>query len=646
MPKSHKGPGEQGYAYPPKKTIVKLYADGMDVERIAYAMNLRSEAVEKDLGRSVVNRRERAAEQEIDSEAWRLVIDKCMNFYVARDRIKVHASRLRLALSKGFVARGLEDRALDYYGNAHDYALKVYEESKYSLWTVARTIERDEREAKAVLGEDYDPYAEYRIQNEPRKKARKLFAEGRSLKQIAWMLRVDEWELEPWIGEPLLSPAKAELRREVRDRYRGGETVQQICDDTGLGWGKAEEYLDGLYEHRLDLYGIGRDAREEIGRLYLDLGCNAAEASAVTGFDEDLVGDCIEDFYWKREDAEQHREGRERREESGEELPVPAPKPVDPEALAAERRAASSKAAKALGMDEERAAPFFPDGLVPTRAQLFREASSRKALSKAMFDQGADLDFICRAVGAGKTTVEKYLGEDYLPVKEAIRRSRENANPSEAAVALYRQGVPLEAASERVGRGKLSTKCALNDHLRWKYPFCDYIAAYSCEVRHLMIDGGLSVCEAAKHTGASTAYARRMIGTFDARSETAFSLRKHAYAVYLKDALRFDDARIASVLDMGEEDVAAALGDERGRYDYDNRYYSHWEDTGCVHAKSVAQACGLDPDLVSRAAKLGLFSEDEQALRGYQVDAFEALRTMGLVDAHPLPMMDRREDAE
>ncbi len=618
----------------------------MDAERIAYGMGLKPHIVRKNLGEKCSRSREQRAAKEIGSEAWRLVVEKGKNFYDARDVIRVHAEVLKSILSKELSSHGLEDRSQEYYDDAHDYAVKVYKEFKCDIWTVAHALERSEQETKVILDRDYDPYAVYRLEEEPRRKVRKLHEEGLSLGRIKFRLKADDWELKRWIGEDVMTPVKAKLRREVRERYQGGETVQEVCDDIGLSTACAEEYLDGLFEHPLDLFGVGREIREKIGRLYLERGSSAEEMSILTGIDKGLIDECIKDFFWKREDIEQHEQSRKRRCEAGDAKHIgPSRKIEEPAALVCKRKAESSAAAEVLGIDGEKASSFFADGLIPSRAQLFRKMEARQALAKAMFDQGKDLEEIAEAVGASQKIVEGYLGAAYLPTKEKQERSRENVDPREVAIALYRQGISIGEAAEAVGRGKQAVGYALNAYLAWKYPFTDYIAANACEARYLMVDSEMTMYEAAVRMGAPSKRIRDMIGSFGTRFEKGGidALRKHAHAAYMKDAMRLDDEHIADMLGLDKADIAQMLDDGRGHYDYGHgwRYWQYKDEDGRVPAEDVAKACGLDEDLVMRAARLGMFEGDGDSwCSGSYADSLASLQAMGLMDAHPMPWID------
>ena len=227
-------------------------------------------------------------------------------------------------------------------------------------------------------------------------------------------------------------------------------------------------------------------------------------------------------------------------------------------------------------------------------------------------------------------------------------RSRENVNPTDVAIALYRQGVPLEKASEQVGRSKQSVGYALNDYLRWKYPFTDYLAAYSCEVRQLMAGSNMTIYEAAYYLGSSAQHLRQMIGAFDSRKPRDFhvSLSQHALATYLKDGALFNHKRIAETIGLSEDEVAELLDDDRKQYEYDRwSCYLRQEETGLVETKRMAEACGLDSRLVERASSLGLIDGDETH-GGYRVDAIDTLRIMGLFDRYSLAWINEGEQNE
>ena len=154
----------------------------------------------------------------------------------------------------------------------------------------------------------------------------------------------------------------------------------------------------------------------------------------------------------------------------------------------------------------------------------------------------------------------------------------------------------------------------------------------------------MSIYEVANYLGTSAKHLRKNIGAFGLNTGRAedLSLSKHALAAYLKDAMLYDDEHIASILGTSEEKVKDVLDDKRERYDY-SRYYCWWErkENGWINSEFLAEACGLDPELVKRAASLGLLADDESEPRsGYSIEAASALRVMGIIDAHPIPWVD------
>lgn len=120
----------------------------------------------------------------------------------------------------------------------------------------------------------------------------------------------------------------------------------------GINLGTGIEYLSGMYEHPLDLYGIGLPERDRICSLYRDEGFDAKEIGQILRFDEELVSCCIDDFCWLVEDESRHDSARQRRiERDGEIVAVARKRPaIDEEALRIE--ASRSMAARA-GIDED-----------------------------------------------------------------------------------------------------------------------------------------------------------------------------------------------------------------------------------------------------------------------------------------------------
>ena len=631
MPARRRGPGRT-FVYSPERDIPRLYAEtGMDCERLAYDTNMEAYVVRSHLGKRIDRAREAAATEEIERRAWKLVVTKQVDFYEARDRIQVHASTLRRVLSELFKRNGRVDLSWDLYRDSHDYAMKVYRESRLCLWDVAWALECKDQEARVALGHDYDPYADYRRDTEAEEKARELHDKGMSYKQIDWILRSHEIDSESMLEPRPPHPVKARIARDYKERFEAGERLPKLGAEDGLDDWKAQGYLWGLYEHPLDLYGMGRPERDEVGRLYMDEGYCAEEISGVTGFRAREVKWCIDEFFCAEEDEDRHWASVDGRASSGDDgwVATPPEEEPDPEGDARRRRERSAKSATEFGIDEGEAAEYFEDGLVPTDCELLGSRDARSRLAKAMWHQGKSLEEMSEATGVAAKTVEKYLGEEYRIAQEKAAGPIPEADPGDVAAALYADGMGIDDACEEAGCSRQTGRNRLVDYARWRHPFADYSTAWGCEARRLISEEGLSLAGTAARLGASIGHVRRCLGTFGTPDAGPLDMGDHATAVYLSDGLHMGDEDIACALGLDRGDVSRALSDGRERSEWARRRQWYGSD---LRSEDVAEAFGLGKELVEQASRVGILDPSaDRWSSGHLCDPLAVLRVLGIV---------------
>lgn len=579
------------------------------------------------------------------------------NFYDVRDTCKVHADDLADLVSRDMEREGGDGGwAWDRMeADAHAYAARLYAEYDKDLWDVAVALECGQEEAKRILDEDYDPYADYRRPEDTKlgRKVIELRGKGFSWDRIDFFLRSYEVDSESLVGHGGgMSPTKQLLREETRSRLAEGERLPEIASGLGYAEHAVTGWLAGTYGHPLDLYGMDRGMRAEVERLFCDEGYDPDEVAVILGFEDRVVQWCVDDFLFTARARGRHERSSGNKLRWGRPDAARVTRPEEPEPSpeellrARERRSADT--ARWLGIDEEPARAFFEEGLLPPRSDLHKSKEAREGAARAMYAQSKTLAEISLALDVQEPTVKRYLykelqAEAAAAAEEARRaeeeRRMESGDHGDGLAALVISGVPRWTLSGEWGPTATES---LNRYVRWRYPFAPYVSLWGCAARDLIANGGLSVAEAARELGMGRKQIKDAIGTFGADERDPLTLGQHALAAYLVDCVGVDATRAAELMGLEWSDVQASLRDGRPESPYASGR-SHWG-LGFgprIKATEAAGMIGISEDLARQAVRAGILGAPRQSWQTWYsddwADALEVARMLGVFGRHPLP---------
>lgn len=653
MSRTRRGPGinwELKYKHP----AAELYEQGWTAHRIAYAFGSDVHSIRRELGDVIDEDAELQSERNLVRKA-RRALSAGKNFYDVRDACKVHADDLADLVSRDMGREGGdEDWAWDRMeADAHAYAVRLYTEYDKVLWDVAVALECGEEEAKRILDEDYDPYADYRRPEDTElgRKVIELRGKGFSWDRIDFFLRSYEVDSESLVGHGgRTSPTKKLLREEARRRLAEGERLPEIASDLGYAEYAVTGWLAGTYGHPLDLYGMDRGMRAEVERLYCDEGYDPDEVAAILGFEDRVVQRCVDEFLFTAKARGRHERSSELRWEKPDAERVTRPEEPEPspDELLEVRERKSAETARWLGIDEAPARAFFEEGLLPPRSDLAKSMAARQGAARAMYAQSKTLGEISLALDVQEPTVKRYLHKELqaeaAAAAEAARRAEEerrieSGDHGDGLAALVISGVPRWTLSGEWGPTATES---LNRYVRWKYPFAPYVSLWGCAARDLITNAGLSVAEAARELGMGRKQIKDAIGTFGADEGDPLTLGQHALAAYLVDCVGVDAGKAAELMGLEWADVQASLRDGRPESPYASGR-GHWG-FGYGPRMKAAEAAGMigiSEDLARQAVRTGVLDAPRQSWQTWYgddwADALEVARMLGVFGRHPLP---------
>ena len=652
MSRKRRGPGinwELKYKHP----AAELYEQGWSTYRIAYAFGDSVYSIRRKLSDVLDEDAELQSERNLVRKA-RRALAAGKNFFDVRDTCKVHANDLAYLVSKDMEREGGDGNwAWDRLEtDARAYAIRLYAEYDKDLWDVAVALECDEKEAKRILDEDYDPYAAYRKPEDTElgRKIIELRGKGFNWDRIDFFLRSYDVDSESFVvREGKMSPTKLLLREEARRRLAEGERLPEIASDLGYAEHVVKGWLAGTYGHPLDLYGMDRGMRAEVERLFCDEGYDPDEVAVILGFEDRVVKRCMDDFLFTARARERHERSSELRWARPDATRVTRPQaPVSSsEELLKDRERKSAETARWLGIDEVPARAFFEEGLLPLRSDLHKSRDARQGAARAMYAQSKTFEEISLALDVQESTVKGYLykelqAEAAAAAEEARKaeeeRRMESGDHGDGLAALVISGVPRWTLS---GEWGLTASESFKRYVRWRYPFAPYVSLWGCAARDLIANAGLSVAETARELGMDRKQIKDAIGTFGADEEDPLTLGQHALAAYLVDCVGIEVMKAAELMGLEWADVQASLEDGRPESPYASR--SHWWFGYGPHIKvaEVAGMIGISEELARQAVRVGILATPRQSWQSWYTDdtadALEVARMLGVFGRHPLP---------
>ena len=643
MSNPHRGP-RSIWVYHKDEKARELYDKGKDSERVAYALGLTGAEVRKYLGKRIDKEREEKALTRISKSAWKRIVENEEGFYSVRDVLKVNTHFLLRVLRAEFEKRGLEDRSYDLcYEDEVPYAVMVYKESNKDLYVVKQALEVSSQKAKSLLDDEYDPYAYWSptVTEEIEQKVRDLYAKGKSFAQIDWMLRNDYVDSESIINPRKPQPWEIALEEEIEERFASGETIDSISEDIGISTDSLIAKLSGKFEHVLDLHGMGREKRSEVGQLYLDEGYEPDEIASLMGFEPSIVRQCIGDFYYRCSDSDRHYASSEKRwaDPNAQKVP-PRTKVLDPEEEKAKRRERSRQTAMRLGVDEEKASAFFVDRILPSRAEIHKSMDARIGVSRAMYAQGKTVSEISLAINVAEKTVERYLAKELAAAIEEQTSTREKVTREETVAAEYAALVPcgsMMPLPEEGGNVFVMPRTWPDFPQAW-------LGSWQSEARRLMAFHGYSLSEVAEVMHMSPSKIKKTLGDFGTTDTSATELQRCTVAAFLYDCLYLDYDGVAKVLGI-EDDYDARIMLHDNHETPESRGWRRTWHANFIDAKTLSKLCGVNEELLKRAEKLGLMGGNE-GYYGYSASTADILRLLGYLDPHPFPLIEETEATE
>lgn len=653
MSRTRRGPGinwELKY----KHSAAELYEQGWTTYRIAYAFGDDVYSIRGKLRDVLDEDAELQSEKNLVKKA-RRALAAGKNFFDVRDTCKVHIDELAYLVSKEMGREGDDENwAWDRIeADAHAYAVRLYAEYDKNLWDVAVALECGEGEAKRVLDEDYDPYADYRKPEDTElgRKVIELRGKGFGWDRIDFFLRSYEVDSKSLIERNAgMSPMKLLLCEEARRRLAEGERLPEIASDLGYAEWKVIGWFDGTYEHPLDLYGMDRGMREEAERLFCDEGYDPDEVAVILGFEDRVVKRCVDDFLFTARARGRHERSSELRwgRPNATRVTRPEEPQPSPDELLEARERKSAETARWLGIDEVPARAFFEEGLLPPRSDLPKSKNARQGAARAMFAQSKTLEEISLVLDVREPTIKKYLHKELqaeaAAAAEKARKAEEerrieSGDHGDGLAALVISGVPRWTLSEEWGPTATES---LNRYVRWRYPFASYSSLWGCAARDLIANAGFSVVEAARELGMSRKQIKDAIGTFGADENDPLTLSQHALAVYLVDCVGIDAAKVAKIMGLEWADVQISLRDGRSESPYTSgRSYWVFGYKPQIKVAEAAGMIGISEELAKQAVRTGILDTPRQSWQTWYsddtADALEVARMLGVFGRRPLP---------